>query len=235
MLSFVQGTEKENSLYGYAKCSVIGNVELLLAPCWLGLNMFGGHVVKPALLLIVWMPRLIFGLHGYSNDFVVIILLFSLLLLFHTSSIATLALLLFLGLFTATAILLYPLIRSSSGASNRIDPQAAELGRLKPQVIPCRTSHARLFPKKHAFSYSYLQVGIPVGWRGSIGSIIAADPNLQGVRRLSEGLCFTVEAADHLNRGSDHVGLKGKLDIYIQDQVGGCSLMRYRWHLHNKG
>ena len=50
----------------------------------------------------------------------------------------------------------------------------------RPLFFPSRTTQTRLFPKSHSFSYSYLLVGIPVGWRGSVGGMLAAD---QGASR----------------------------------------------------
>lgn len=100
---------------------------------------------------------------------------------------------------------------------------------LKPLVFPCRTTHTRMFPKKHSFSYSYLFVGIPVGWYGSLGSLLSAD--LEGRFTETEKIkssqqqkrsWFHVEAADYLERGRHGLGLKGKLDFYLRAQV--CSL-----------
>lgn len=100
---------------------------------------------------------------------------------------------------------------------------------LKPLVFPCTTTHTRMFPKRHSFSYSYLFVGIPVGWHGSIGSFLSAD--LGGcftetdelkISQQRQHSWFNVEAADYLERGSHNLGLKGKLDLYLKSQV--CSL-----------
>ena len=93
-------------------------------------------------------------------------------------------------------------------------------GDLRPLVIPSRTSHTRLFPEKHSFSYSYLLVGIPIGWRGSLGSLLSAD--LDSIE--NDGLrprkgWFSVEATDYLHRGDDVHGLSGKLGTYLQTQV----------------
>ena len=93
-------------------------------------------------------------------------------------------------------------------------------GNLRPLVIPSRTSHTRLFPKKHSFSYSYLLVGIPIGWRGSLNSLLSAD--LDSIEK--DGLrpkkgWFSVEAVDYLHRGYDVHGLSGKLGTYLKTQV----------------
>ena len=100
------------------------------------------------------------------------------------------------------------------------DDQPQSPNPLKPLIFPCRTAHTRLFPKKHSFSYSYLFVGIPVGWRGSNGSFLSADraslPSNDG--RPWKGW-LSVESADYLNRGDDACGLQGKLDSYLRSQV----------------
>lgn len=104
---------------------------------------------------------------------------------------------------------------------------------LKPLVYPCQTSHTRVFPKEHAFSYSYLMVGIPVGWRGSVGTFLSADINsLPWKGRTPLAAWFSVESADHLGRG-DHVhGLQGKLDSYLTSIV--CSYRSFELHHNTK-
>ena len=97
---------------------------------------------------------------------------------------------------------------------------------MRPLVFPCRTTHTRIFPKKHSFSYSYLFVGIPVGWQGSVGSFLSAD--LKSFSRRTKKYphtskfksWFSVEAEDHLSRGSHVDGLKGKLNTYLKSEVG---------------
>ena len=108
----------------------------------------------------------------------------------------------------------------------------AQSRQLKPLLFPCRTSHTRFFPKKHSFSYSYLFVGIPVGWRGSVGSLLSADLELpledkaQVIPSFDGGKgWFSVEATDHLERGFHPFGLQGKLHAYLRSQV---------WHLSKK-
>ena len=92
---------------------------------------------------------------------------------------------------------------------------------LKPLVFPCRTSHTRMFPRKHSFSYSYLFVGIPIGWQGSSGAFLSA-----GGECFPKGIWSThkswlsVEAADYLNRGDHPFGLQGKLVDYLKSHVG---------------
>ena len=91
---------------------------------------------------------------------------------------------------------------------------------LKPLIFPCRTTHTRLFPKKHSFSYSYLFVGVPVGRRSSVGSVLSADAESLARKDQAHKGWLSVESADYLGRG-DHVnGLQGKLDSYLRSQVG---------------
>ena len=97
---------------------------------------------------------------------------------------------------------------------------------VKPMLFPCRTSHVRMFPKKHGFSYSYLLVGIPVGWKGSVGGMLSADtPKNQTpwyMRLLSlrpGGAWFTVNGDNYLGRGHVDGGLQGKLKKYLESEV----------------
>lgn len=97
---------------------------------------------------------------------------------------------------------------------------------MKPLIFPCKTSHTRLFPKKHSFSYSYLFVGVPVGWRGSIGSLLSADTDsIENNGSHRNRGWFSVEGADYLHRGYDVRGLRGKLVAYLELQV--CQGLKY--------
>ena len=114
--------------------------------------------------------------------------------------------------------------KPSRGTTLANVPGGSKVQILTPLVFPCRTSHTRMFPKKHSFSYSYLLVGIPVGWKGSVGSFLSAD-----LESLSHGFgrehrkfpktWLAVDAADYLNRGDGAVGLQGKLEEYLKSQV----------------
>lgn len=84
----------------------------------------------------------------------------------------------------------------------------------RPLLFPCKTTHTRFFPKKHSFEYSYLLVGIPIGWTGTAGGMISNDGNGTGVKGW-----YNVNAADYLERGDGHIGLRGKLDAYLKSQV----------------
>ena len=109
---------------------------------------------------------------------------------------------------------------SRSGESEKLDIGPAELS-LKPRIFPCRTTHTRMFPKIHSFSYSYLMIGVPVGWRGTICSMVSADLDMmhtfKSTYRTYKGW-FNIEAADYLARGNAHLGLRGKLHAYLKSQ-----------------
>jgi len=87
----------------------------------------------------------------------------------------------------------------------RIDEQV-----LPPLLLPSRTTHSRLFPKKHAFSYSYLFAGIPVGMHGHISRLLSVDTQHPG--------WFHVDSADHLDRGHEGSSLAEKLNSYLHSQ-----------------
>ena len=97
--------------------------------------------------------------------------------------------------------------------SKRADP-------LRPLIIPSRTTHTRLFPKKHGFSYSYLLIGVPVGWKGSAASMVSADAG-RSEKPGAPRAWFSVNAEDYLERGQGYLGLDGKLALYLKSQV--CS------------
>ncbi|KAL8909080.1 MAG: hypothetical protein Q9207_000414 [Kuettlingeria erythrocarpa] len=91
---------------------------------------------------------------------------------------------------------------------------------LKALLFPSRTSHTRLFPKKHSFTYSYLLVGIPVGWRGAAGSFLSTDDPDEELSRIFvfRRPWFSVGAGDYLERGGENLGLRGKLEAYLISQ-----------------
>ncbi|KAL2256012.1 hypothetical protein VTK26DRAFT_2350 [Humicola hyalothermophila] len=91
-------------------------------------------------------------------------------------------------------------------------------------LFPCRTFHSRMLPKKHSFSYSYLAVGIPVGFEGNAGGLVWVRGKQAGRfswPSIASGLLaawFTIDAGDYLERGKSELGLRGKLDEYLQIQ-----------------
>lgn len=88
--------------------------------------------------------------------------------------------------------------------SNRPKPPLA------PQIFPCHTTHARLFPTRHSFTYSYLLVGVPVGWQHDAG-LLSCDPSPGNKSRS----WFSVHAEDYLARGGYQGGLRSKLNHFL--------------------
>lgn len=86
-------------------------------------------------------------------------------------------------------------------------------------LFPCKTTHSRLFPKKHSFVYSYLVVGLPVGWEGVSGGLVSSYSAKQSWLSLARRGWYHVDPEDYLERGGGHLGLRGKLDAYLKSQV----------------
>lgn len=94
---------------------------------------------------------------------------------------------------------------------------------LRPCFFPCKTSHSRMFPIRHRFSYSYLLAGIPVGFKGSIGGLISVDEERKN-SWFSRKSWFTVHGDDYLARGHHPGGLEGKLQDYLKTQVSSFQI-----------
>jgi hypothetical protein len=102
-------------------------------------------------------------------------------------------------------------------------PRFSHVGPARPLFIPARTTHRRIFPEKHSFSYSYLLTGVPVGSRGSANGLLSVDvfSSLPTWVSLfwSKKAWFDVSSDDYLQRGHDDGGLRGKLDKFLVSQV----------------
>jgi Protein of unknown function (DUF1365) len=92
--------------------------------------------------------------------------------------------------------------------------QAGEHGaaRAHPLIHPARTTHTRMFPQRHSFSYSYLQMSVPIGFEGKCGSLVS-------VGEVSSRGWFHVRASDYLERTSAALTLEAKLREYLRSQV----------------
>ncbi|KAL9575956.1 MAG: hypothetical protein Q9212_007524, partial [Teloschistes hypoglaucus] len=99
-------------------------------------------------------------------------------------------------------------------------PKEEDGSGLRPLLFPARTTHSRFFPKKHSFSYSYLLIGVPIGWCGWVDSFLSVDIPLHcsSHKSIWRRPWFAVHAKDHLERGGEHLGLKGKLQSYLKTQ-----------------
>lgn len=88
--------------------------------------------------------------------------------------------------------------------------QTIEESLLPPLLIASRTNHARIVPEKHAFSYSYLFVGIPVGFQGSVNGVLSVDSEHPD--------WFDVQSKDFLFRSKTQRGFEEKLKRYLHAQ-----------------
>jgi hypothetical protein len=73
-------------------------------------------------------------------------------------------------------------------------------------------------------------VGIPIGWKSSVGGMISSDdsshmsPWYMGLLSLKPtGAWYTVNGDDYLGRGHAADGLEEKLRNYLQGQVGSIA------------
>ncbi|KAF3761053.1 hypothetical protein M406DRAFT_267821 [Cryphonectria parasitica EP155] len=91
-------------------------------------------------------------------------------------------------------------------------------GQGKVLLFPCKTTHSRFFPKKHSFDYSYLVVGIPVGWEGISGGLVSSSSKKQSWFSSPKKGWYHVNSEDYLYRGDGHLSLRDKLDVYLKSQ-----------------
>ncbi|KAE9577733.1 hypothetical protein CGCF415_v003456 [Colletotrichum fructicola] len=129
----------------------------------------------------------------------------------------------------ALALLVLALIRFGGSFLEEDDGTKAKFTTpMRPLLIPAKTTHRRTFPEKHDFAYSYLVVGIPVGWTGNYGGMISSGIDKRSwsswlvswfslLSPPSKGW-FDIDPADYLERGNGHLGLRGKLDAYLTSQ-----------------
>jgi len=86
----------------------------------------------------------------------------------------------------------------------------------KARIFPCQTKHARMFPKRHAFEYSYLQCGFPIIPAGVMTN--GTEVGL-GADCVLGNWWLRIKAEDYLERGHGACGFYGKLKMYLQNQV----------------
>ncbi|KAF2683104.1 DUF1365-domain-containing protein [Lentithecium fluviatile CBS 122367] len=85
----------------------------------------------------------------------------------------------------------------------------------KSLFFPCRTTHARIFPKRHGFGYSYLLCGFPIVPAGTTGD--GSDVG-DGNDRMLGSWWLGVRAEDYLARGYGSLGFYEKLKAYLREQ-----------------
>ncbi|KAJ6104625.1 hypothetical protein N7523_010945 [Penicillium sp. IBT 18751x] len=101
----------------------------------------------------------------------------------------------------------------------------------KPLLFPTRLTHSRMFPEKYNYWINYFLVGIPIGLRGHIGSLMAIDSDAMSSHSTSKGfftslltkvqkklLWFRVDPSLYLHRGDGHLGLVAKLESFLKEQ-----------------
>ena len=183
--------------------------------------------LMPALTFALsWSSRFLFDRKAALRDAAAVAIVSSIQhrrLLYHfVSSAFSNSLILGLLTISITLMLITRVLQERNLAERLAVPQLTGKGtpqpNLRPLMIPCRTTHTRLFPAKHSFSYSYLLVGIPVGWTGRAGTILSADRHLRPLPGDTRRTWFSVEAEDYLERGSHPEGLHGKLFQYLRSQ-----------------
>ncbi|KAG9516806.1 DUF1365-domain-containing protein, partial [Aureobasidium melanogenum] len=101
-------------------------------------------------------------------------------------------------------------------APKQIDESSKEQF-LPPLLLPGRTTHSRMFPQKHSFSYSYFSVGVPVNFKGRAGSMLSSNLELWPPSQRRKGW-FDVNASDYLYRGGEERGLEARLRCYLRGE-----------------
>lgn len=131
-------------------------------------------------------------------------------------------------LYAFASMMIISLVRALQILRTKDTLNTPEDARFIPMLFPGQTTHRRFFPKKHHFSYSYLMVGVPVPWQGSVGSMLSVDTesissswwsyfSLYSTRK--KDAWFTVNADDYMSRRAIKGGLRAKLDEYLIEQV----------------
>ncbi|KIW61254.1 hypothetical protein PV05_01399 [Exophiala xenobiotica] len=116
----------------------------------------------------------------------------------------------------ARGVWCYTLSFSAQTEDTGVDEEVLLSHGFGPRIFECLTTHTRLFPTKHSFSYSYLLVGVPIGWRGSASSILSSDLSTEASRLGKKW--FSINAEDYLERCQHSGGLQGKLQDFLKTQ-----------------
>lgn len=123
------------------------------------------------------------------------------------------------GIFAfAIACVFLAFIRSAISSKSNGQKEFQSSFNARPAIYPCRTTHTRIFPAKHSFSYSYLQVSVPIDFEGRYGLVSVGSQTARS--------WFHIQASDHLQRGSSPPSLKEKLTAFLESQGVSSS----EWH-----
>ncbi|OAG11695.1 uncharacterized protein CC84DRAFT_1107391 [Paraphaeosphaeria sporulosa] len=82
-------------------------------------------------------------------------------------------------------------------------------------VIPCHTTHSRIFPKKHSFGYDYLLCGFPIV---PVGTTPEGIDITDGSDHILGKWWLQIKAEDYLTRGQAALGFYGKLKVYLREK-----------------
>jgi len=93
------------------------------------------------------------------------------------------------------------------GSCEREELGGMFLGKFRPILFFCSTTHARFLPKKHTFKYPLLYVGFPVNFKGSIGGLFSVlDSKKEKEEKLKMGeeekrpfTFFSLDPAGYIN------------------------------------
>ena len=99
----------------------------------------------------------------------------------------------------------------------------------RPQLYPARLTHARFFPEKYHYWINYFLVGVPIGLRGRVGSVVSIEsdqhipvtnPVYTFVKRIFRiPLWFRIDTSWYLHRGDGHLTLAAKLEHFLKERV----------------
>lgn len=112
------------------------------------------------------------------------------------------------------------------------DPKAEQTLLGRPLLYPARLTHARFFPEKYHYWINYFLVGVPVGLRGRVGSVVSIEsdqsdqhtpvtnPFYSFVKRVFRiPLWFRIDTSWYLHRGDGHLTLAAKLEHFLKERV----------------
>lgn len=94
--------------------------------------------------------------------------------------------------------------------SPEANPPKEDRLRLEPIFFYYRINHTHLFPRRHSFAYSVLEVGIPLSFKGSIGRLFSFN---RSNCRSDKWTIFGVDSRDYLRCGNET--LEDKMGAFL--------------------
>lgn len=117
--------------------------------------------------------------------------------------------------------LLEPTAPSSSPNAPAAETSKISKPLLPPLLLPSRTTHSRIFPKKHSFSYSYLYAGVPI----TPNTQTSAKSHNPALSTDDNQGWFQIHGADYLHRGQG--SLRQKLHAFLESQGMGTESLDF--------